>query len=621
MCARVGESLKETLPIHRTRSAHIAAGAPLVAVRLLSVKATGMSPMRVIQYLLPLVLTSGSWAVETFRPINLTRNGLGNFEPMPSPDDAWIAYHSFREAGTGNAQIYVIRTDGTDEMVLTAGSHNYSPVWSPDGRRIAFVSTRDGNAEIYLMRADGSEPRRLTNHSGYDGGPAWSPDGAKLAWFSAREPATDDNTYGGDTDIYVLDLATGEETRITRTPGLDQYPVWSPDGKRFAFTSRRDGHDDVYVMNVDGTGEVRLTTSLANDIAPRWSSDGRSIFFGSERDGNWNAWVMAADGSAQRRITTHPAADREPHPTVDGRAIYFASRRDGGSDIFRAEWPFELPPMTGCPANLMLPLQNLTAHPQLDTQPSWTPDGRSILFATDRQTHFEFARTELAALDLASGETHFFIRGLRDARPQMSPDGRLLLFDSERDGNQEIYVVRPAGRGLRRLTDNPGFDGHARWSPDGRWITWQSTPAGSDNTDLWLMRADGSEKRRLTDHAAADTAPAWSPDGKEIAFTSTRAGSQDIFILTVADGAVRRVTEAPGREDQPVWTPDGKKLVILSDQPGNIDIFRLSLETKQWENLTAHPAADLLPAVSPDGHWLAFVSRRDGNHELFLRRL
>ena len=162
------------------------------------------------------------------------------------------------------------------------------PVWSPDGRRIAFDSDRDGNWEIYVMNADGSGVTRLTDNDAADGFPAWSPDGRRITFDSDRD---------GNWEIYVMNADGSGVARLTDNGAADGFPAWSPDGRRIAFESNRDGNVEIYLMNPDGSGVVRLTYNGAADFSPAWSPDGRRIAFYSNRDdGNWDIYVMNAAG-------------------------------------------------------------------------------------------------------------------------------------------------------------------------------------------------------------------------------------------------------------------------------------------------------------------------------------
>jgi Tol biopolymer transport system component len=175
----------------------------------------------------------------------LTRSGTGTYQLVWSPDGRTIYFGR-----------YLVSADGSGARRLP-----YIPltaVWSPDGRRIAFVRglpvpTQSGptgrNREIYVMNADGSGSRRLTHNRAYDGEPAWSPDGRKIAFQSTRK---------GNTEIYVMNADGSGKRNLTRHPAQDGRPSWSPDGRRIAFVSDRDGRLEAHVMNADGSGQRSL---------------------------------------------------------------------------------------------------------------------------------------------------------------------------------------------------------------------------------------------------------------------------------------------------------------------------------------------------------------------------
>jgi dipeptidyl aminopeptidase/acylaminoacyl peptidase len=221
--------------------------------------------------------------------------------------------------------IYVMDADGSNPVNLTdhaAGA--WYPVVSPDGTRIAFLSSRDGSVDIYVMDADGSNPVNLTNNPAWDAEPTWSPDGTRIAFTSDRD---------GEPDIYVMDADGSNAVRLTTNP-LRYSPAWSPDGTRIAFTSRVDFDYEIYVMNADGSNPVNLTNDPARDEEPAWSPDGTRIAFWSERDGNQDIYVMDADGSNLVRLTNHPAMDSWPAWSPDGTRITFMSNRSGTPNIW-----------------------------------------------------------------------------------------------------------------------------------------------------------------------------------------------------------------------------------------------------------------------------------------------
>lgn len=226
---------------------------------------------------------SSSISLEDFdwdNPINLTNHEYWDFDANFSPDGTKITFHSTRPPSPGNrGQIYIMNADGTGPVALThTEGTNYMARWSPDGNKIAFATERDGNTEIYLMNPDGSNQVNLTNNpDAYDSGPDWSPDGKYLAYFSGtQKPESDEFQPPGspyrywNSDLFIMNMETGEKTQVTFTDKDDIYPTWSNDGTRLSFTSSRDGNEEIYVINIDGRGERRLTESAANDKAPVW---------------------------------------------------------------------------------------------------------------------------------------------------------------------------------------------------------------------------------------------------------------------------------------------------------------------------------------------------------------
>ncbi len=247
--------------------------------------------------------------------------------------------------------------------------------FSPDGRRIAFVSNRGGSWQIWVLRSDGSGARRLTSHAEPVGGPSWAPGGEWILYYVATaagsrlfrvaaaggEPAAlledvsedglsdyrpslspdgtrllfDRHAAGStDHDLYVRDLASGELEVLAPAPGYDSDARWSPDGKRIVFHSDRDGSrrfdTDVYVVAADGGGLRRLTRG--GGAYPAWSPDGARIVYVAETDGNRDLWTAGADGGAPQRLTEHPASDSEPSFSPDGREILFSSTRYSGEE-------------------------------------------------------------------------------------------------------------------------------------------------------------------------------------------------------------------------------------------------------------------------------------------------
>ena len=264
-----------------------------------------------------------------------------------------------------------------------------------DERRVAFQTLRDGNSEIYVSAPNGSGAVNVSRHPGHDSEPAWSPDGRRLAFDSDRG--------GGGFDVFVMNPDGSGVVQLTNTPGPDGYPAWSPDGSHIAFVSFRDGNSELYIMRSDGSEQRRLTRNLSDDGHPTWSSDGFSIAYHSNRSGNLDVWVIGADGKGDRNITNAPGTDANPDWSPDGKRIAFDSARDGDPEIY-----------------------------------AMAPDGTGVVRLTTSKS--------------------------RDTWPAWSPDGRRILFQSDREDDQEIWSMTADGRSPARLTSSPGPDSEPAWA-------------------------------------------------------------------------------------------------------------------------------------------------------------
>ena len=249
--------------------------------------------------------------------------------------------------------------------------------------QITFASSKGGSMEIYVMDADGNNQRRLTNNRDRDLNPSWSPDGKRIAFVSNRDGHFPGNI--STNEIYVMDADGGNPQNLTNNPRSDNFPSWSPDGKRIVFSARRNGHfrgdfaitSEIYVMDADGKNQRRLTNNRQNDWHPSWSPDGKRIVFSSDRKGNWKnfeIYVMDADGKNPQRLTNNPQNDQYPSWSPNSKKISFHSRRDGNMEIYV---------MDADGGNL----QNLTNNPlHTDIGPAWLNSPFSVAHAGKKFT-------------------------------------------------------------------------------------------------------------------------------------------------------------------------------------------------------------------------------------------
>jgi Tol biopolymer transport system component len=282
---------------------------------------------------------------------NLTRQwGLDfNVFPIWSPDWKRIAFvpDPCTDVGacTRFSHIYVMNADGSALRRLARGGKvrriwsgqgvcpcAAGPVWSPDGRRIAFGSEQDGPVDLYITNRDGKAERRLTRNAEEEGSLTWSPDGRRIAVVVQSRKGTGPVT---SNHLYVVS-ADGSDRRLL---GRGQAPTWSPDGRKIAFRSDRDGNGEVYVVNADGSGLRRVTRNPASDGRPVWSPDGTRLLFTRFGDGSSDIYSVSADGSGARNLTpdVRPARvgrDSSPAWSPDGTKILFVGQRDGRYDVW-----------------------------------------------------------------------------------------------------------------------------------------------------------------------------------------------------------------------------------------------------------------------------------------------
>jgi Tol biopolymer transport system component/serine/threonine protein kinase len=260
-------------------------------------------------------------------------------------------------------------------------------------------------------------------------------------------------------------------------------------GSRIAFVTDRDGPDpignfgnqEIYVMNPDGTGQRRLTYEKAEDMTPAFSPDGRKIAFTSRRAGVLYLFLMNADGTDQRPLA------QSPERAISG------------------------------------------------TEPTWSPDGKRIVFRTT------VAPYTMYSINIDGSGLKRVTDGTAGASsPAWSPDGKKIAFTSRRSGNPEIYAMDPDGGNVVRLTFNDAIDRFPAWSPDGRRIAFESDRDGDSR--IYVMNADGTDAVRLTSPPGKDSRPSWSPDGKQLAFHRMVLGHGQVYVMNADGTDVKRLT-------------------------------------------------------------------------------
>src|SRR5205823_60452 len=410
------------------------------------------SPRGAISRLIPLLalgalVTACHDAERSFAPrVNGPRFNLSPTEAV----NGKIAFHSTRD---GDFQIYVMNPDGSGVARVTNDTGgSVDPIWSPDGKRIAYANFHSGRSEIFAINVVGTGETQLTTEGGFPG--AWSPDGTRIAFA---------NNSDGDDDIFILNLDGSGVTRLTGNAFRDAPAAWSPNGAQILFLSdREDGDEEIYVMNADGSGVTRLTHNPGRDEGDRagWSPDGRRFVFSSDRDGGQlHIFVMNADGTGATQLTSGGFVDDDPVWSPDGKQIAFHSTRDGGDeDIF----------VMNADGTGVIQLTNTSVLPDgspvFDAVPAWTAGTRNE----------------------ARGPCLRPPAGLRGWWPGDGDVGDL-IGGNHGIGTFNVYVMTKGGSNQAQLTDVPGYNARPNWSHDGRRITFTACRVTDFSCEIYVM--------------------------------------------------------------------------------------------------------------------------------------
>jgi len=235
----------------------------------------------------------------------------------------------------GVREVVIMDPDGLwQEQITHDRGIALSPVWSPDGRKVAYVSFRKGDADIFVHDLETGEDKLLVGGKGSQSAPAWSPDGRYIAYSSTLR--------GGNSEIYLLDLLTGERRRLTYYYGIDTSPVWSPDGQWIAFVSDRSGPPHIFVMSKDGSQVKRLTYG-SYDVSPAWSPTGDLIAYSSLEKGRYYVRVVTPEGKNDKILAEGESPCWAPNGRYlifyrglgKGRCLFLTSSQGGGSVLIK----------------------------------------------------------------------------------------------------------------------------------------------------------------------------------------------------------------------------------------------------------------------------------------------
>ncbi len=240
---------------------------------------------------------------------------------VPGVFSTHVAYVSVRQLSNGKRSytLEIADFDGNNaQVLLTSSAPLLSPAWSPDGRKLAYVSFENRRSEVWIQEVYSGKRTRLASFKGSNSAPAWSPDGRKLALSLSRD---------GNSEIYLLDLESKTMQRLTHNRGADTEPDWSPDGSTLAFLSDRSGGPQIYRMSAAGGRAERISFKGRYNTSPDWSADGRQITFLQGDRGRYRIALLDVEQGVVRLLSSN-RQDESPSFAPNGRLIVYATQQN-----------------------------------------------------------------------------------------------------------------------------------------------------------------------------------------------------------------------------------------------------------------------------------------------------
>ena len=432
---------------------------------------------------------------------------------------------------------------------------------SPDGKRVAFVAGTGRTMHLFVRDlATGRASEPASDVPGFHRWPRWSPDGTRIALMA-------------DSRIYECPIEGSCRLLVSPDSGATfaGFPAWSPDGKSIAYVQ----DTAILIRDLSTNATRHLTGVPRTPHSLRWSPDGRRLALVSGNiefvvgtfpwssilnvgnAGQSSIWVLSVAGHDTARVSdaVGRALNVSPVWTPDGRGLLYVSNRDGARDVYRIELD-EHDRRVGDPQRITTGLLPHTI--------SITADGHLLGLSVFRLIANIWSVTPSPTSTSPASEPSPVTRGAQSVEGlSLSPDGQMLAFDSDRSGNHDIYTLRTSGGEPTRLTSDPDDEFMPNWSPDAREIAYHAFGANGVR-QLRIISVSGGTPSLIGDTPINQRQPGWSPDGRAIVFDAGRGPLGDVYVTErAANGSWNTPHVVATKGGTGRWSPDGSHIVYV----------------------------------------------------------
>jgi tricorn protease len=474
---------------------------------------------------------------------------------------------------------------GGEARQLTTGGHESSPYFSPDGKWIAFTGQYDGNEDAYVMSAEGGEPRRLTWHPANDGPVGWTPDGKRVAFISTRD------AWADVTRIYTVPLEGGVPEVLPMWRAFEG--SYSPDGQSFAYVPNLKWQDawkryrggqttPIYIVRLSDLHLEKVQRENSNDANPVWVGD--TVYFLSDRNGPVTIFAYDVKSKQVKQVLENKGLDVKSISAGPDALVY---EQFGGI--------YTLDTKSGKPERVSIHVAgDLPA-----TRAHWEKAAEKISNAnispTGARAVFE-ARGEILTVPAEKGDIRDLTRTTTvvERDPAWSPDGKWIAYFCDESGEYALHLKEQSGLGEVKkinLGNPPSFFYSPNWSPDSKKISYIDK-----RLNLWYVDIEKSTPVKVDTDLYEDPTyaldPAWSPDSKWLTYSRyLQSHFRAVFVYSIESGKNSQITDGLGEARFPVFDKNGKYIYF-----GASTDFGLS---SGWLDLTSflHPVSRNIYAV------------------------